>query len=62
MSKPVGGRGCVAPYDTCVIRIPVDIKPIVELLSRKYREEIFNGSTSLHTIKQLSLFGVNDNG
>ena len=40
MTKPVGGRGLKAPYDTTHVRIPVDIKPQVEVLVSNYRNEI----------------------
>jgi hypothetical protein len=37
MSKPVGGRGIKAPYETAVVRIPADIRDRVEQLSEAYR-------------------------
>jgi hypothetical protein len=38
MSKPVGGRGHKAPYQTVIVRIPVDIKPQIEALAARFRE------------------------
>lgn len=38
MVKPVGGRGCKAPYATVVVRIPVDIKPQVDALVSRFRD------------------------
>jgi hypothetical protein len=38
MSKPIGGRGKKAPYETTHVRIPVDLKPQVELLVEKFRD------------------------
>jgi len=38
MSKPIGGRGKKAPYETTHVRIPVDLKPQVELLVEEFRD------------------------
>lgn len=38
MSKPVGGRGIKAPYETTHIRVPVPIKPEIERLIEQFRE------------------------
>lgn len=38
MDKPIGGRGKKAPYETTHVRIPVDLKPKVELLVEEFRE------------------------
>jgi hypothetical protein len=43
MTKPIGGRGKKAPYETTHVRIPVDIKPQVEALVEEFRN---NGSLS----------------
>ena len=40
MTKPIGGRGYKAPYTTTHVRVPTDIKPQVEVLIQKYRDEI----------------------
>jgi hypothetical protein len=40
MTKPVGGRGLKAPYNTTHVRIPVDIKPQVEVLVSDYRDKV----------------------
>jgi hypothetical protein len=37
-----GGRGVKAPYKTTHVRIPVDIKPQVEELSRAFRDGQLN--------------------
>lgn len=36
MSKPVGGRGYKAAYQTTVIRIPIDLKPQVDELVNRF--------------------------
>ena len=38
MSKPIGGRGRKAPYETTHVRIPIDLKPQVELLVQQFRD------------------------
>jgi hypothetical protein len=38
MDKPIGGRGKKAPYETTHVRIPVDLKPQVELLVEEFRD------------------------
>lgn len=38
MSKPIGGRGNKAPYETTHVRIPVDLKPQVESLVQEFRD------------------------
>ena len=38
MTKPVGGRGHKAPYQTTVIRIPIDLKLQVDELVEQFRE------------------------
>lgn len=43
MSMPKGGRGLKAPYETCVMRIPVDLQPYVEEFVEEYRELKLNG-------------------
>ena len=37
MSKPVGGRGHKAPYQTMIIRIPIDVKEQVEEIVKRFR-------------------------
>ena len=37
MSKPVGGRGHKAPYQTMTIRIPVDVKPQIDEIVEQFR-------------------------
>jgi hypothetical protein len=41
MSKPLGGRGKKAPYETTHVRVPVDLKPQIEEIIDSYR----NGDT-----------------
>jgi predicted transcriptional regulator len=36
MSKPVGGRGHKAPYQTTTIRIPVDVKEQVDEIVNRF--------------------------
>jgi hypothetical protein len=38
MSKPVGGRGNKAPYETTHVRVPTPIKPEIERLIEEFRE------------------------
>ena len=42
MSKPVGGRGKVAPYETTHVRVPVPIKEAVNKLVNEYRESLLS--------------------
>lgn len=44
MTKPLGGRGQKAPYDTVQVRCPVPIKLKVEALIAHYRESVLAGS------------------
>jgi hypothetical protein len=38
MSKPVGGRGHKASYQTMTIRIPIDVKEQVEEIVERFRD------------------------
>ena len=38
MNKPVGGRGHNAPYQTTVVRIPIELKQRVDELVNQFRE------------------------
>jgi chorismate mutase len=38
MSKPVGGRGHKAPYQTMTIRIPIDVKERIEEIVERFRD------------------------
>lgn len=40
MSKPLGGRGKVAPYQTTHIRVPIPIKAEIEQMIERYRLSI----------------------
>lgn len=44
MTKPVGGRGQKAPYETVQVRCPVPIKSKVDMLISRYRESVLSGS------------------
>lgn len=46
MTKPLGGRGQKAPYETVQVRTPVPIKPQVEALIAQYRESILSGGST----------------
>ena len=37
MPKPVGGRGRKAPYQTVIVRIPVDVKPQIDKIVEQFR-------------------------
>jgi hypothetical protein len=37
MSKPVGGRGHKAPYETVIVRIPIDVKPQIDEIVERFR-------------------------
>ena len=57
MDKPIGGRGRKAPYETTHVRIPVDLKPQVELLIKEFRD---NGCVAKDNIIENSLTSSND--
>jgi len=40
-NKQIGGRGKKAPYETTHVRIPIDLKPHVELLIEEFRNNGF---------------------
>lgn len=46
MTKPLGGRGKKAPYETAVIRVPVPLVPKVEKLIDDYRNLTIKGEES----------------
>ena len=61
MDKPKGGRGKKAPYNSCTVRIPEDLKDAVETLVKQYRQFILEGIESksndiptIDEIKELS--------
>lgn len=43
MSKPLGGRGQKAPYDTVQVRCPLPIKSEVDALIAQYRDSVLAG-------------------
>lgn len=53
MDKPIGGRGKKAPYETTHVRIPVDLKPQVELLIKEFRDNgcVVKGDTIDNIVK-----------
>jgi len=53
MSKPKGGRGYVAPYETTHVRVPVPIKDKVEQLIEEYRKSVIDGEEPSETPKLL---------
>jgi len=57
MNKPTGGRGRKAPYETTHVRIPVDLKPQIELLVEEFRE---NGCLAENHIVKNSLTDSDD--
>lgn len=63
-----GGRGKKAPYESTMVRIPVPIKPLIELLAESFRHYVaLNGLTEdaclqfMHAIKKAST-GQSENG
>ena len=58
MSKPVGGRGHKAPYQTMTIRIPIDVKQQVEEIVERFRsgdlELAKNNNSDNNRISQLT--------
>lgn len=42
MTKPVGGRGNKAPYETAVMRVPVPLQSEVERMIEEYRRTFDN--------------------
>lgn len=43
MTRPIGGRGHKAPYETTHLRIPIPIKPEIEKLIAEYRLSVIDG-------------------
>jgi hypothetical protein len=43
MTKPLGGRGKKAPYETVVIRVPIPLVPNVEQMIEDYRSLVISG-------------------
>ena len=58
MSKPVGGRGHKAPYQTMTIRIPIDVKQQVDEIVERFRsgdlESTQTEQSDLHIISQIT--------
>ena len=46
MTKPIGGRGKKAPYETTHLRIPIPIKPQIESMIEAYRLSVIDGIDS----------------
>ena len=49
---PKGGRGYRAPYETTHRRIPLEIKPEVEILIERYRDAVLNGEDYIPTVQE----------
>ena len=47
---PKGGRGYKAPYKTTHRRIPLEIKPEVEMLIERYRKAVMSGEDYIPSI------------
>ena len=45
MTKPLGGRGQKAPYETVQVRCPVPIKSEVDALISAFRESVLSGES-----------------
>jgi chorismate mutase len=55
MSKPVGGRGHKAPYQTMTVRIPIDVKEQVEEIVERFRSgNLESTQTDNNRISQLT--------
>ena len=46
MTKPLGGRGKKAPYETQLVRVPVPVVQKVEQIVDDYRNLVINGEES----------------
>lgn len=55
MSKPKGGRGHTAPYETTHVRIPVPLKQSIEKMIESYRESLVGGEQATSELHQVSL-------
>jgi hypothetical protein len=45
MSKPLGGRGKKAPYETAVVRVPVDLMSAIDEMVESYRISAIKGES-----------------
>lgn len=43
MTKPIGGRGKRAPYETTHLRVPLPLKSAIEAMIEDYRAEVLDG-------------------
>jgi hypothetical protein len=50
MSKPLGGRGKVAPYETTHVRVPLPVKDKVDKIIEDYRLSIIDGINTQDTV------------
>ncbi|UAJ71790.1 hypothetical protein IQE94_11665 [Synechocystis sp. PCC 7339] len=48
MYKPKGGRGCRAPYETILMRVPLPLKPQIEKIIKDYRKSLFDNENQLN--------------
>lgn len=52
MSKPKGGRGRKAPYETTHVRVPVPIKPMIEKAIQQFYEGGENSDSELLSLDE----------
>jgi hypothetical protein len=50
MSKPVGGRGKKAPYETKTLRVPLELLPEFEDRINEYRAAVIEGVSVEQTV------------
>lgn len=55
MTKPKGGRGYKAPYETVVIRVPKPLESLIEQQIDDYRSVVLEGKELNHQEEQISL-------
>lgn len=56
MSKPVGGRGKKAPYETTHMRVPVELKAEFEQRIAQYRDTVLTGEESSDEVESSGMF------
>jgi hypothetical protein len=54
-TKPVGGRGKRAPYQTAIVRVPTPLVGTVERLATSYREAVLNHKADDVSVAEFSL-------
>jgi thymidylate synthase len=58
MNKPLGGRGKKAPYETAVVRVPVDLISAIEDMVESYRISAIKGESLQVSEKSKSVISV----